>query len=75
MPAIPHPVRGWWRYSKLTFIPFGTTGILIVLLGILALIRYDVIKATLTGALTVLWLGYLGWGAVNAERARRHGCW
>lgn len=51
--------------------PFSTTGILIVLLAIPALIRCDVILAAMAGALILLWLGYLGWGAFNAARARR----
>lgn len=75
MAAVPRTVRGWWRYSKLTMVPFGTTAILIVLLAIPALIRGDVILAAVAVALTVLWLAYLGWGAANAERARRFGCW
>lgn len=24
---------------------------------------------------TALWLAYVGWGAVNAQRARSYGCW
>ena len=75
MTAVPGAVRGWWRYSKLTMVPFGTTGVLVVLLAVPALVRSDVVLAVMAGGLGVVWLGYLGWGAVNAERARRFGCW
>lgn len=32
MTSVPHALRRWWRYSKLTFFPFGSTAIVVLCL-------------------------------------------
>lgn len=75
MPVIPHSLTGWWRYSQLTVIPLSTSSILTLCLWTTALIERHMFQLVCAALQTMLWLAYLGWGAVNAERARRYGCW
>lgn len=78
MPAIPHPVRGWWRYSELVWWQLGSN---VVLTGYWWLAAAKVtgphggFAVVLAVAFTALGLTQLGYGSVRAERARRHGCW
>lgn len=76
MATIPHGLRSWWRYTGLTFIPFGTSALVTLCLWGIALSNGErpvsVIGASLMTVLLAVWFGA---GAVKAERARRHGCW
>lgn len=72
---MPHALRGWCRYSKLTFLPFSSAAALVFYEWFSALIGRDPVRFVLAAGLTVMWLVYLAWGAINAERARRYGCW
>jgi hypothetical protein len=74
-PRVPHGLRGWWRYSRLTGRQLGA------LTGCAAGTSAGLAAAggavwTGAGVLTVaLIIGRLLTGAVRAERARRYGCW
>ncbi len=75
MVTFPHATRGWWRYSRLTFMSFGTNAIVALYLFVPAFTEHNSLMVVIGGLLTVVLLAQLGWGAVNAERARRYGCW
>ena len=75
MATITHPIRGWWRYSKLRFVPFGTNLIVALCLSVPAFVEHHVFEVAVVVFLGALVLAQLAWGAVNAERARRYGCW
>jgi hypothetical protein len=70
-----HAVRGWWRYSKLTVIPFGPNAVLTFCLWLVALANWRPVTVALALVVTTVLLGQLVYGAVHAERARRYGCW
>ena len=76
MPVIAPAVRGWWRYSRLAATPSITTALLTVCLWVAAVTNsghsFPLVLAILESLIVV---GYLLYGAVNAERARRYGCW
>lgn len=74
MATVSHALRGWWRYSRLTFIPVGSNVIVAVCLAVPAFIEHNTVEVAIVEFLTVVLLAQLGWGAVNAERARRCGC-
>ena len=75
MPTSSSALSRWWRYSQLRLIPFSTgTGVMLCL-WTTALIGRQVFPLVCAAVETALWLAYLSWGAVNAERARRYGCW
>ena len=75
MPAIGHALTGWWRYSQLRLIPFGTGSGVMLCLWTTTVLGRNLFSLVCAALETTLWLSYLGWGAVNAERARRYGCW
>ncbi len=75
MATVPHTLRGWWRYSRLTFVPLIITAIVALCLTALAFTEHHAFESVIAALLAVCFLGQLAWGAVNAERARRYGCW
>jgi hypothetical protein len=73
--SVPHWLRGWWRYSRLTGRQLGAlTGLAAGTSAGLAVSGGAV--WTFAGVLSAaLILGRLLTGAVQAERARRYDCW
>jgi len=75
---VTHVVSGWRRYSGLVWWQLLSTAVLggywwLAAAGITG--PHTGSAVVLAVAFTVLVVVQLGYGAVNAQRARRYGCW
>lgn len=73
--VLPVAVRGWWRYSGLRWRPLVAFAAAGLFLWAVALATRTAVVYLTAGAVTGAELALVTWGAVNAERARRYGCW
>lgn len=77
MATVPHAITGWWRYSRID--GRRLAGYLMAfIVGLGDSVRpgwlqiFGVVLVALAAAVLVFTVVR---GAVNAERARRYGCW